>query len=78
MLSLQNVDNYGVDKMLTNKMLVFDVKENSLAEKAGIEKGDYILEINGTKITNILEYTYLCADDKLKLMIQKAIVKLKL
>jgi len=44
----------------------------SIAEEAGIEKGDKILSINNEKIKDIFDYRFLTAEEKLIIEIQKA------
>lgn len=50
---------------------ISSVDEGSIAEEAGIERGDYILEINGHEITDILAYKYYSNDENITLAIGK-------
>lgn len=50
---------------------VKDIKQNSIAQEAGIEKGDIILSINGSNISDILEYKYLISDHHIIMIVQK-------
>lgn len=47
------------------------VLKDSIAEEVGIEMGDFILEINGYPIEDILDYRFLVADENIVLGIQK-------
>ena len=47
------------------------VAEGSIAEEAGIEKGDCLLEINGSKVQDIIEYRFLTSDEELLLVVRK-------
>lgn len=42
--------------------VVFGIDRNSISEEAGIEPGDIILEINGSKIKNVDDYTMIIND----------------
>lgn len=50
---------------------VKNVKENSTADKLGIEAGDKIISINGKKIKDYIEYNYQVADFQFDLKIEK-------
>ena len=43
------------------------VEKGSIAERAGFEKGDIILTINGQEVYDVLQYKYLLADTKLEI-----------
>ncbi len=47
------------------------VEPNSLAEEAGIKKGDVLLKINGEEPLDILEYRYLISEYEIELEVQK-------
>lgn len=47
------------------------VEPNSLASEAGISKGDKLLSINGSSISDILEYRYLTSEAEVELEILK-------
>ncbi|MBK5251201.1 MAG: DUF512 domain-containing protein [Peptostreptococcaceae bacterium] len=47
------------------------VKEGSIGEEAGIEKGDRLVSVNGSKITDILDYIYLTNDEYLLVEVDK-------
>ncbi len=51
--------------------MVENVKEGSIGEEAGIEKGDSLISVNGSKITDILDYIYLTNDEYLLLEVDK-------
>ncbi len=47
------------------------VEPNSIAEEAGLEKGDIILKINGEEPQDILEYRYLVSEYEVELEVKK-------
>ena len=51
--------------------IVGNVKPGSIAEALEIEKGDILLEINGTKIEDIFDYQFLTEDEKLLVVVKK-------
>jgi putative radical SAM enzyme (TIGR03279 family) len=51
--------------------MVESVKEGSIGEEAGIENGDRLISVNGSKITDILDYIYLTNDEYLLVEIEK-------
>ena len=51
---------------------ILGVEPGSIAEEAGISAGDSIVSIDGTKVEDILQYKYLCADEEIELEILKA------
>ena len=53
-----------------NKVLVYGVKEGSIAEEIGLVKGDYIITINGEEIIDILDYKFQVADEYIELEIE--------
>lgn len=48
------------------------VKENSIAEELEIQSGDEILSIDGKKMTDLIEYNFLCKNEILTIEIKKA------
>ncbi len=58
--------------MKSYEVKVQDVDSGSIAEEAGIEKGDCILSINNEKICDIFDYRFLTASENLTVEIQKA------
>ena len=50
---------------------ISSVDSGSIAEEAGIESGDYILEINGHDVTDILAYKYYSNDENITLTVGK-------
>lgn len=54
-----------------NRIIVKKVYPGSIAEEAGIEEGDTLLEINGSRVEDIIEYRYLINDEELTLLVQK-------
>lgn len=53
-----------------DKVLIYGVKKDSIAEEIGLKKGDYILSINGEKIIDILDYKFIVQDEFIELEIQ--------
>ena len=47
------------------------VLKDSIAEEVGIEAGDYLLQINGNKIEDALDYHYLCMDEYIEVLVKK-------
>lgn len=54
-----------------DRIIVKKVYPGSIAEEAGIEEGDVLLEINGSRVEDIIEYRYLINDEHLNLLIRK-------
>jgi len=50
---------------------ITNVVSGSIAEEAGLEKGDLILSINGEKIIDIFDYRFLIANESILLEVQK-------
>lgn len=48
-----------------------NIKENSIAEEVGIEKGDIVLSINDSPVTDIIEYKFLVNEDYIVVVVQK-------
>ncbi|MTI67629.1 MAG: DUF512 domain-containing protein [Firmicutes bacterium] len=55
-----------------NKNIISLVKENSIAEELGVEKGDRLLTINDNAIKDIIDYKFHIADDFLTMKIMKS------
>lgn len=54
------------------KSIISIVLPGSIAEEAGIEKGDKLLTINGEPVYDIFDYRYLSAEEELLLELQKS------
>jgi NifB/MoaA-like Fe-S oxidoreductase len=54
-----------------DRIIVKKVYPGSIAEEAGMEEGDILLEINGSRVEDIIEYRYLINDENLTLLVQK-------
>ncbi|HBH12166.1 MAG: Uncharacterized protein XD91_1529 [Clostridiales bacterium 38_11] len=54
-----------------DKNLIIDVVKNSIAEELEIEKGDFLVSIDGIRISDCIEYRYLETNEKLELEIEK-------
>ena len=52
--------------------IIMAVEPGSIAEEIGLAPGDCILKINGTELTDVLDYMFLTADDVLELEVEKA------
>lgn len=51
-------------------MKIIDVAKNSIAEELDIQTGDELLEVNGNVVRDIIDYSYLVAEDKLLLLLR--------
>ena len=52
--------------------VVTNVIPYSIAEEVGIEVNDILLSVNGEKITDIIDYRFLTADEELVLEMEKS------
>ena len=57
--------------MKKNQHIVQNIEDGSVAEEMGIEPGDILLAINGTKITDIFDYQYLMQDEYIEVSVRK-------
>lgn len=57
--------------MVKKRGLICKVEEGSIAEQAGIEKGDVLLSVNGQDITDIFDYRFFTADENILVAIRK-------
>mgnify|MGYP003288666253 CR=1 FL=1 len=55
-----------------DKVYIYGVKKDSIAEEIGLKKGDYILTINGEQIIDILDYKFITQDEYIELEIEHA------
>ncbi len=53
------------------KAVIKSVEPYSIAEEAGIEKGDVLLTINGQELFDILDYKFLCANGEYDIEVEK-------
>ena len=53
------------------KAVIKSVEPYSIAEEAGIEKGDVLITINGQELFDILDYKFLCANGEYDIEIEK-------
>ena len=60
-----------MENMLRKGQIVSDVLPGSPAERAGVEKGDALLSINGEQVIDLVDYEHLTANERLTLLIQK-------
>ena len=60
---------------ITSGVIVTSVVKNSPAEKGGIEAGDVVIEVNGTKVSSMAEFKYELykykPNDKIKVKINR-------
>ena len=52
------------------KILIYDVKKDSIAEEIGLRKGDYLISINDQEIFDILDYKFLVDDEYVEVEIE--------
>lgn len=50
---------------------IWRIQEDSIAEELGIEPGDRLLAVNGSKIMDIFDYQYLIQDEYIEVLIRK-------
>lgn len=53
------------------KNLIIDVLDGSISQELGVERGDYLISINGVEVRDCIEYRYLETNDYLELEIEK-------
>lgn len=73
-MSVDAVDYYRVHIVIgkwRKMVLVFDVNEGSLADRAGIKPGDYIVAVNGNDINDVLDYSFYTTEKKLRVRIHR-------
>ena len=58
--------------MKKNRIEISGVDPDSAAMDAGIQRGDFLLSINGQNIVDIFDYRFLTTDSKLLVEIEKA------
>ncbi len=52
--------------------VIAEIKSNSIAEELGIEKGDKLIEVNGVNPEDLIDISFLLADEYVELVIEKA------
>ena len=57
---------------MSEKHLITEIAEGSIAEGLGIVPGDFLLSINDTEVIDVFDYRYLCQDSECRLLIEKA------
>ena len=55
----------------SGRIPVKSIVSGSIAEEAGIESGDFLLQINGQKIGDIFDYRFLITDEELVVEVEK-------
>ena len=53
-------------------MKISNIKKNSLAQKIGLLVGDKILQVNGKKLRDIIDFSFEFAEEKIQLLIEHA------
>ena len=53
-------------------VLITDIDKNGRAAKAGILAGDTLVSINGNAITDVLDYRFYLAEDRVTLSLLRA------
>ncbi len=53
-------------------MKISNVEENSLAQKIGLVIGDKILQVNGKKLRDIIDFSFEFAEEKIEILIEHA------
>ncbi|MCL2254980.1 MAG: DUF512 domain-containing protein [Lachnospiraceae bacterium] len=56
---------------MKSKHFIKNIIADSIAAEMGIERGDWLLEIDGTAPTDIFDYRFLIADEYIELLIEK-------
>lgn len=54
-----------------DRVLIYGVKKDSIADQIGLKKGDYILTVNGEKIYDILDYKFNIEDEYVELEVER-------
>ena len=52
-------------------VLITGVEKSSLADKAGVCGGDYLIKINGNDINDVLDYRFYITENKIKLTLHR-------
>jgi membrane-associated protease RseP (regulator of RpoE activity) len=68
--TMQTTNNNGLVIEEKTSVIVIDIPENSSVEKSDLQKGDIIIELNGTKVNNGKDVNELLADAKVGDMLQ--------
>ncbi|SHI73693.1 putative radical SAM enzyme, TIGR03279 family [Dethiosulfatibacter aminovorans DSM 17477] len=53
------------------KNRIIDVLDGSISQELGVEKGDYLISINGVEVSDCIEYRFLETNDYIELEIEK-------
>ena len=56
---------------MEKKYLITDIIKGSIAEECEIEKGDFLISINGQEIFDVLDYDFFIKDEEIVLLIEK-------
>jgi putative radical SAM enzyme (TIGR03279 family) len=60
-----------IDNIKETRNIIEDVVNGSIADELGIDPGDILVSINGSRVKDVIDYKYLISDDTLLLEIQK-------
>lgn len=50
---------------------IIAVEQGSIAASLNIQEGDFLVSINGEPVLDVVDYTYLCAEEQLKLLFER-------
>lgn len=56
---------------MANSGIIVQVSPDSIADELGLEPGDRLLAVNGQEISDIIELSFMLADDNIELLIEK-------
>lgn len=59
------------NKNMLRKHEIISVNKDSIAGRLGISSGDFLVSINGKDIEDILDYQFICHDEKIEIVIEK-------
>ncbi len=57
--------------MKKREHIIDRIEKNSIASEMGIQEGDVLLEINGTRMEDVFDYQYLSVDEYIEVLIRK-------
>ena len=68
-------NNISIDSSITSGVIVFDIKKNGPADKAGIKKSDVIIQIGDNKVVNVAKLKYYLYKHKPKEEVQVKVIR---
>jgi putative radical SAM enzyme (TIGR03279 family) len=63
-MELKNLDD--------NRNIIEKIAKDSIADELGVESGDILISINGSKVKDIIDYKFLISDEYIEVDIEKA------